>query len=98
MPFFRAVPKRKVECKTTPLWQPTDGLFWCANQGFSTWFQSKIPRINCDARDQIFLVFPHRPAMLIHEIVLQLREFDSLISPQNFKGGSYKGITHGLHP
>ena len=27
---------------------------------------------------------------------LQSREFDSLISPQ--LGGSYKGITHGLHP
>src|SRR6266849_3115823 len=27
---------------------------------------------------------------------LQLREFDSLISPQ--MGGSYKGITHGLQP
>src|SRR5229473_375129 len=49
-----------------------------------------------DSLDQLQVLWRDWPNGLGAGLWLQLREFDSLISPQ--MGGSYKGITHGLHP
>src|SRR5215468_5009271 len=49
-----------------------------------------------DSLDQLQIRWRDWPNGLGTGLWLQSREFDSLISPQ--VGGSYKGITHGLHP
>ena len=49
-----------------------------------------------DSLDQLQIRWRDWPNGLGAGLWLQLREFDSLISPQ--MGGSYKGITHGLQP
>src|SRR6516164_4641284 len=49
-----------------------------------------------DSLDQLQIRWRDWPNGLGAGLWLRSREFDSLISPQ--LGGSYKGITHGLHP
>ena len=49
-----------------------------------------------DSLDQFQVLWRDWPNGLDTGLWIQSREFDSLISPQ--MGGSYNGITHGLHP